>query len=126
MSSQPLGTGHMGGIPVADEEVQEALAKMFEKLGAYINGELTASAQDYQLLEKLNKVATEKYKGMTEKAVELLRVMDDINKQNLDLEPHLEQILLLNNNIIQLEEIVMQLDKYTQNLEVQFKRAYRR
>eukprot|EP00808_Paulinella_micropora_P010284 g60291.t1 len=112
------------GVPTSDEDVQEALAKMFEKLGAYVNGELTASAHDYELLENLNKVATAKYKGMTEKAVELLNVMDDINKQNQDLAPHLEQIFTLDKNIMQLEEVVSQLDKYTQNLELQFKRAY--
>jgi len=62
---------------------------------------------------------------MADKALQLLMALEAVNEKNKALQPYLDQINELDENITQLEQVVKQLDVYTKKLGDQFKRVYR-
>lgn len=79
--------------------LSELSEEMFTKLGLLINAQLNASAEDYQLLQKLNQLATEEHAQMADTAAELLTLAQSAQKKYKDLEPYLQQIDELEVNV---------------------------
>jgi len=96
---------------------------MFIHASEYIQGELLATSQDYKLLEKMNKITTQKYKRMTENASEMAEFMGLLQKKYESFKPYLEQIDEIERSIGELEKTVDMLDAYTTRIEGKFKRA---
>lgn len=52
---------------------------MFEKITDYLNGELAATSEEYQLLQRLNQMTLNKYQDMTALASRLNEVSQRLN-----------------------------------------------
>ena len=76
---------------------------------------------DYQLLERMNLRAAEKYKNMADHADSLVIAREKMVKKYEDFRPYMDQIDELDSNVADLEEVVQRLDEYTQRLEARFK-----
>eukprot|EP00466_Bigelowiella_natans_P016181 jgi/Bigna1/135901/aug1.31_g10609 len=120
-------TGTVSGPqPLPENPKLERLSKeVFMKLGDYMNAEISASTHEYQLLGKLNLVVANRYKDMQEKAAKLNVFLRDLDDKYKKIEPHLKQINTLHDNVARLEDVVSKLDRYTKNLEQQFKQVYK-
>eukprot|EP01113_Clastostelium_recurvatum_P018150 TRINITY_DN2140_c0_g1_i3.p1 TRINITY_DN2140_c0_g1~~TRINITY_DN2140_c0_g1_i3.p1 ORF type:complete len:194 (-),score=58.52 TRINITY_DN2140_c0_g1_i3:36-617(-) len=101
--------------------LEEATATMFQNISAYLRGELTATTEDYKLLESMNILATEKYKEMTDTAGGLTAFMQSLQDKYAAIHPYLLQIDNIDKNVLELEKTVNLLDEYTKRLEAKFK-----
>eukprot|EP00697_Spironema_sp_BW2_P017626 gnl/Spiro4/9387_TR4956_c0_g1_i1.p1 gnl/Spiro4/9387_TR4956_c0_g1~~gnl/Spiro4/9387_TR4956_c0_g1_i1.p1 ORF type:complete len:114 (+),score=20.04 gnl/Spiro4/9387_TR4956_c0_g1_i1:54-395(+) len=99
---------------------QSQAEKMFSTMGEYLRSELTASTHDYELLEKMNRIATEKYKEMAGFAGSMSAFMDNVEEKHQELNLHLAQIDEVLAGVSELERVVAALDDYTRDLEKRF------
>ncbi|XP_065836949.1 biogenesis of lysosome-related organelles complex 1 subunit 2-like [Oscarella lobularis] len=99
---------------------------MFEKAAAYLRGELSSTADEYQLLERLNRLTIAKYADMANLAENLSATMTDVNHKYQNLEPYLTQVEQLEQSVTALEQAAYKLDAYSKRLEAKFKQLERR
>eukprot|EP00008_Paramoeba_atlantica_P007007 CAMPEP_0201489110 /NCGR_PEP_ID=MMETSP0151_2-20130828/21029_1 /ASSEMBLY_ACC=CAM_ASM_000257 /TAXON_ID=200890 /ORGANISM="Paramoeba atlantica, Strain 621/1 / CCAP 1560/9" /LENGTH=128 /DNA_ID=CAMNT_0047874591 /DNA_START=6 /DNA_END=392 /DNA_ORIENTATION=- len=99
------------------EKLRELSSKVFENVGDYLNAEFTACSEDFKLLEDMNRVSTEKYAKMADKAVLLGKEMDLIQKKYEEMKPYLQQIDEIDAAVDELQTTVEALDIYTQRLD---------
>ncbi|KAK3751478.1 hypothetical protein QZH41_009177 [Actinostola sp. cb2023] len=97
-------------------ELQEVCKVSFKKISQYLNGELTATLDDYELLEKLNNLTTTKYQEMTSMAKTLITSMEELDDQYKSLQPYLEQIDKVEESVASLEQAAYRLDSYSKKL----------
>lgn len=67
---------------VGEEKISSHNAQchdMFEKIADYLNGELAATSEEYQLLQRLNQMTLNKYQDMTALASRLNEVSQRLN-----------------------------------------------
>ncbi|XP_027699179.1 biogenesis of lysosome-related organelles complex 1 subunit 2 [Vombatus ursinus] len=95
---------------------------MFSKMSMYLTGELTASSEDYKLLENMNKLTSLKYLEMKDIAVNISRNLKDLNQKYATLQPYLHQITLIEEQVATLEQAVYKLDAYSKKLEAKYKK----
>lgn len=116
---------------------------MFNKTADYLYGELTATLDDYRLLENMNRATITKYSDMKHIAGNIAKNMGDlkdkctqilflmaisIGKLFLDdtLQPYLDQIDQIEDSVIKLEQAAYKLDAYSKRLEAKFKNLEKR
>ncbi|XP_019357650.1 PREDICTED: biogenesis of lysosome-related organelles complex 1 subunit 2 [Gavialis gangeticus] len=92
---------------------------MFSKMATYLTGELTATSEDYKLLENMNKLTSLKYLEMKDIAINISRNLKDLNQKYAALQPYLEQINLIEEQVAALEQAAYKLDAYSKRLESQ-------
>ncbi|XP_008944534.1 biogenesis of lysosome-related organelles complex 1 subunit 2 isoform X3 [Numenius arquata] len=89
---------------------------MFNKMAIYLTGELTATSEDYKLLENMNKLTSLKYLEMKDIAINISRNLKDLNQKYAALQPYLEQINLIEEQVAALEQAAYKLDAYSKKL----------
>ena len=65
----------------AEADITELCRDMFSKMATYLTGELTATSEDYKLLENMNKLTSLKYLEMKDIAVNISRNLKDLNQK---------------------------------------------
>nr|XP_020835904.1 biogenesis of lysosome-related organelles complex 1 subunit 2-like [Phascolarctos cinereus] len=98
---------------------------MFSKMAMYLTRELTATSEDYKLLEGMNKLTSLKYLGMQDIAVNTSRNLKDLNQKSAALQPYLYQITLTEEQVAALQQAVYMLDAYSKKLEAKYKKLER-
>ncbi|XP_036624500.1 biogenesis of lysosome-related organelles complex 1 subunit 2-like isoform X2 [Trichosurus vulpecula] len=98
---------------------------MLSKMAMYLMGELTATSKDYKLLENMNKLTSLKYLEMKDIAVNISRNLKDLNQKYAALQPYLDQITLIEEQVAALEQAPYKLDAYSKKLEAKYKKLER-
>ncbi|KAJ7324464.1 hypothetical protein JRQ81_017484 [Phrynocephalus forsythii] len=100
----------------AEADINELCKDMFHKMAIYLTGELTATSEDYKLLENMNKLTSLKYLEMKDIAINISRNLKDLNQKYAGLQPYLEQINLIEEQVAALEQAAYKLDAYSKKL----------
>ncbi|XP_036599253.1 biogenesis of lysosome-related organelles complex 1 subunit 2-like, partial [Trichosurus vulpecula] len=95
---------------------------MFSKMATYLTGKLTATSDDYKLPENINKLSSLKYLEMKDIAVNISRNLKDLNQKYAALQPYLDQITLIEEQVVALEPAAHKLNAYSKNLEAKYKK----
>nr|XP_020835173.1 biogenesis of lysosome-related organelles complex 1 subunit 2-like [Phascolarctos cinereus] len=98
---------------------------MFSKIAMYLTGELTATSEDYKLLENINKMTSLKYLEMKDIAVNISRNLKDLNQKSAALQPYLDQITLTEKQVAALKQAAYKFDAYSKKLETKYKKLER-
>ncbi|XP_072295257.1 biogenesis of lysosome-related organelles complex 1 subunit 2 isoform X2 [Eucyclogobius newberryi] len=122
-----------GGVETAEEAVEPAqpdindlCTDMFEKMAIFLQGELTATCEDYRLLENMNKLTSLKYMEMKDISINISRNLQDLNNKYASLQPYLDQINEIEEHVTSLEQSAYKLDAYSKKLEARFKKLEKR
>ncbi|XP_051842586.1 biogenesis of lysosome-related organelles complex 1 subunit 2 [Antechinus flavipes] len=110
----------------AEADITGLCQDMFSKMATYLTGELTATSEDYKLLENMNKLTSLKYLEMKDIAVNISRNLKDLNQKYAALQPYLDQITLIEEQVSALEQAAYKLDAYSKKLEAKYKKLERR
>ncbi|XP_040895461.1 biogenesis of lysosome-related organelles complex 1 subunit 2 [Toxotes jaculatrix] len=126
-------TNSDGGVETAEEAVEpaepdinELCTDMFEKMAIFLQGELTATCEDYRLLENMNKLTSLKYMEMKDISINISRNLQDLNNKYASLQPYLDQINQIEEQVSALEQAAYKLDAYSKKLEARFKKLEKR
>ncbi|XP_022048385.1 biogenesis of lysosome-related organelles complex 1 subunit 2 [Acanthochromis polyacanthus] len=132
-ASRRPGTNSDGGVETAEEAVEpaepdinELCTDMFEKMAIFLQGELTATCEDYRLLENMNKLTSLKYMEMKDISINISRNLQDLNNKYASLQPYLDQINQIEEQVGALEQAAYKLDAYSKKLEARFKKLEKR
>nr|XP_020836003.1 biogenesis of lysosome-related organelles complex 1 subunit 2-like [Phascolarctos cinereus] len=99
---------------------------MFSKMATYLTSELTATSEDYELLENMSKLTSLKYLEMKDIAVNVSRNLKDLKQKYAALQPSLDQITLIKQQVAALEQAANKLDAHSKKLEAKYKKLERR
>uniref|UniRef100_A0A6I8SXU5 Biogenesis of lysosome-related organelles complex 1 subunit 2 n=1 Tax=Xenopus tropicalis TaxID=8364 RepID=A0A6I8SXU5_XENTR len=99
-----------------EADINELCRDMFSKMALYLTGELTTTSEDYKLLENMNKLTSLKYMEMKDIAGNISRNLKDLNKKYASLQPYLEQINQIEEQVASLENAAYKLDAYSKRL----------
>ncbi|KAK3542168.1 hypothetical protein QTP86_016423 [Hemibagrus guttatus] len=112
-----------GGVETAEEatepaepDINELCKDMFEKMAVFLQGELTATCEDYKLLENMNKLTSLKYMEMKDISINISRNLQDLNQKYASLQPYLDQINQIEEQVTALEQAAYKLDTYSKKL----------
>ncbi|XP_073332562.1 biogenesis of lysosome-related organelles complex 1 subunit 2 [Pagrus major] len=126
-------TNSDGGVETAEEAVEpaepdinELCTDMFDKMSVFLQGELTATCEDYRLLENMNKLTSLKYMEMKDISINISRNLQDLNNKYASLQPYLDQINQIEEQVSSLEQAAYKLDAYSKKLEARFKKLEKR
>ncbi|KAB0383023.1 hypothetical protein FD755_004940 [Muntiacus reevesi] len=100
----------------AEADINELCRDMFSKMATYLTGELTATSEDYKLLENMNKLTSLKYLEMKDIAINISRNLKDLNQKYAGLQPYLDQINVIEEQVAALEQAAYKLDAYSKKL----------
>ena len=84
-----------------------------------------ASAEDYELLAKLNGMTSDEYKAASDRIASMVPVVSDLKEKYAKLEPHFVEIDALEEQVRKLDEVVDRLDAYSRELETDFHEHFR-
>ncbi|XP_051510542.1 biogenesis of lysosome-related organelles complex 1 subunit 2 [Myxocyprinus asiaticus] len=122
-----------GGVETAEEatepaepDIDELCRDMFDKMAVFLQGELTATCEDYKLLENMNKLTSLKYMEMKDISINISRNLQDLNQKYASLQPYLDQINQIEEQVTALEQAAYKLDTYSKKLEAKFKKLEKR
>ncbi|XP_043075402.1 biogenesis of lysosome-related organelles complex 1 subunit 2 isoform X1 [Puntigrus tetrazona] len=122
-----------GGVETAEEatepaepDINELCRDMFDKMAVFLQGELTATCEDYKLLENMNKLTSLKYMEMKDISINISRNLQDLNQKYASLQPYLDQINQIEEQVTALEQAAYKLDTYSKKLEAKFKKLEKR
>ncbi|XP_036294747.1 biogenesis of lysosome-related organelles complex 1 subunit 2 [Pipistrellus kuhlii] len=110
----------------AEADITELCRDMFSKMATYLTGELTATSEDYKLLENMNKLTSLKYLEMKDIAINISRNLKDLNQKYAELQPYLDQINVIEEQVAALEQAAYKLDAYSKKLEAKYKKLEKR
>ncbi|XP_021459918.2 biogenesis of lysosome-related organelles complex 1 subunit 2 isoform X2 [Oncorhynchus mykiss] len=112
-----------GGVETAEEAVEpaepdinELCTDMFDKMAVFLQGELTGTCEDYHLLENMNKLTSLKYMEMKDISINISRNLQDLNHKYASLQPYLDQINQIEEQVSSLEQAAYKLDTYSKKL----------
>ncbi|XP_043818813.1 biogenesis of lysosome-related organelles complex 1 subunit 2-like [Dromiciops gliroides] len=112
-------------MELAEADITELCQDMFSKMATYLTGELTATSEDYRLLENMNKLTSLKYRERKDIAVNISRNLKDLNQKYAALQPYLDQITLIEEHVAAIEQAAYKLDAYSKKLEAKYKKLER-
>ncbi|XP_036605844.1 biogenesis of lysosome-related organelles complex 1 subunit 2-like [Trichosurus vulpecula] len=107
----------------AEADITGLYQGMFSKMAMYLPSKLTATSEDYKLLENMNTLTSLKYLEMKDVAVIISRNLKDLNQKYAALQPYVDQITLTEEQITALEYTAYKLDAYPKKLEVKYKKS---
>ncbi|XP_070817007.1 biogenesis of lysosome-related organelles complex 1 subunit 2 [Chaetodon trifascialis] len=113
-------------VEPAEPDINELCTDMFEKMSVFLQGELTATCEDYRLLENMNKLTSLKYMEMKDISINISRNLQDLNNKYASLQPYLDQINQIEEQVSSLEQAAYKLDAYSKKLEARFKKLEKR
>ncbi|KAI6187249.1 hypothetical protein M3Y98_00222500 [Aphelenchoides besseyi] len=105
------------------DELTHLAGEAFEKISAYVQGQVDASVDDYKLLEEMNGVTSQRYKDMHNVAGTISNRLTELSEKYETLRPYLEQIDQIDEASKRLEETVCVLEKYLATLESKLRTA---
>ncbi|XP_068961118.1 biogenesis of lysosome-related organelles complex 1 subunit 2-like [Petaurus breviceps papuanus] len=111
--------------PQASKKRISCLKDTVSKMAMYLMAKLTATSEDYELLENMNKMTSLKYLEMKDISVNLSRSLKDLNQKYSALQPYLDQITLIREQIAAFEQAAYKLDAYLKKLEAKYKKLER-
>lgn len=118
-TSQPSPHEHQNDL---DKKILEELSRdMIQSTGEYIKGEVDVCVADYKMLEQMNKLVTDKYRGLSLNSSKIMTEMDKLNEAYAQLVPLLGQIESVEKSVDELELTANKLDAYSKRLEAKFK-----
>nr|XP_020845598.1 biogenesis of lysosome-related organelles complex 1 subunit 2-like [Phascolarctos cinereus] len=88
----------------AEADITGLCQDVFSKMTTYLTGELTATREDYKLLENMNKLTSLKYLEMRDIAVNISRNLKDLNQKSAALQPYLDQVALTEEQVAALDQ----------------------
>ncbi len=94
---------------------------LFGAVKDYLGSHMKEALADIELLSDLNKLAADKYAGMTKHCDQLEPHAEEMRQNYEELKPHLEQIGRLGGALDTLESTVDALDHYTKALAQKLK-----
>ncbi|KAF4526516.1 hypothetical protein B566_EDAN005883 [Ephemera danica] len=109
-----------------DPNLSRLATTMFQKTGDYLWGELTATQEEYRLLETMNQAAITKYSDMRQIAGNVAKSLVELNEKYRSLQPYLEQVDQIEDSVAKLEQAAYKLDAYSKRLEAKFKHLEKR
>ncbi|GJQ69812.1 hypothetical protein Trydic_g22366 [Trypoxylus dichotomus] len=109
-----------------DPNLSRLATTMFNKTADYLYGELTATLEDYKLLENMNRATITKYSDMKHIATNIGKNIGDLKDKYEALQPYLDQIDQIEDSVIKLEQAAYKLDAYSKRLEAKFKNLEKR
>ncbi|XP_027729947.1 biogenesis of lysosome-related organelles complex 1 subunit 2-like [Vombatus ursinus] len=98
---------------------------VFSKMAMYLTGELIATSEEYKFLENMNKLTSLKYLEMEDIAVNISRNLKDLNQKYAALQPYVDQITFIKEQVAALEQAAYKLDGYSKKLEGKYKKLER-
>ncbi|PRP84933.1 hypothetical protein PROFUN_07587 [Planoprotostelium fungivorum] len=119
-SPATLKAGNESNEP--SDSLVNATRTMFTNVATYIKGEFDATSEDLMLLEAMNKCSRDKYTEMAKVVQNLNAFMEDYKKKQQELEPYLNKLEQVGDNLAELEHTAILLDEYTKRLEEKFKK----
>lgn len=94
---------------------------MFQKTSEYLQEELTATHDDYRLLERLNKETIAKYTELKTISTNINQSLSLLNQKYKHLQPILDYINQIDDSVNKLEQAAYKLASYSKRLEAKFK-----
>ncbi|OWF40352.1 biogenesis of lysosome-related organelles complex 1 subunit 2-like [Mizuhopecten yessoensis] len=107
-------------------DVVHLCRETFQKTAEYLRGEMEGTIEDYKLLENMNKITIAKYSEMKQLAQDISTSLQDLNDKYKTLQPYLEQIDHIEENVSNLEQAAYKLDVYSKRLEAKFRALEKR
>lgn len=120
-SSLGVGPQQSSSQSNSQETLDDLSRDMFEKVAAYFHGELEAVAEDYAVLEKMNRASATKYVDMKTTGSNIAKALNELNEKYAAIAPQLGQIDQVEAGVGQLEEAAHKLDAYSKTLEQRWK-----
>ena len=87
----------------------------------HLKGELESTAEEYKLLEQMNRVTATKYSDMRQITANVAKGVEQLNDKYRELQPYLEQVDQIEESVARLEAAAFKLDAYSKRLEAKFK-----
>ncbi|KAJ2799372.1 RalA-binding protein 1 [Coemansia furcata] len=104
------------------DSIDAASRKAFGSTALYLRSELEATGSDLQLLEKLNDASIAKYEGLSRQAQDMLVHAYKVKQTYNEMEGQLAEVDSLVESINSLEQVAMELDRYSLQLEAKFQK----
>ena len=109
--------GEGSGAPLSgDAWLENQTQRVFSGIAELAGGELRATAEEFQLLENVNRVAAARYAEIADTVGSLEGVMQEIVDQHASLATHVAEIEAVDKSVRGLEDTVAALDAYTAKL----------
>ncbi|XP_045458060.1 biogenesis of lysosome-related organelles complex 1 subunit 2 [Melitaea cinxia] len=105
-----------------DPVISRLATQLFKKTNDYLQGEMAAGQDHYNLLEEINRLAITKYTDLKNLTVNLSKTLNEYNEMfNSQIKPLLLQIDQIDAQVSQFEANAYRLDNYTKQLKARFK-----
>lgn len=104
-----------------DLHLNQLASIAFAKSSDWISGELEATSEEYELLEKMNRLTATKYSDMRQITGNVAKGISGLNDKYKELQPYIDQIDQIDASVQQLETAAFKLDAYSKRLEAKFK-----
>merc|ERR1712224_184054 len=105
------------------KRIERLSVEMFENVGEAIRGEFTPAILEYQLLAKMNKVASDNYQNTADFAQGVAVFVESLKAKHTELLPAVERIDEMESEVAQMEAIVQQIDNFSKSLESRVNRV---
>ena len=90
--------GQSSGQDATSPTLDDLSRDMFDKVAAYFHGELEAAAEDYAVLEKMNRVTTGKYVDMKTTGANIAKALNELNEKYAATSPLVFSFMLASIN----------------------------
>jgi len=114
-------TSSFEAVDPHDPVLNNLASNMFQKTAEWVNGELEATADEYKLLEQMNRLTLTKYTDMKQITTNISKGVSELNEKYSKLLPYLDQIDQIDESVTRLEQAAYKLDAYSKRLEAKFK-----
>ncbi|OWR50444.1 biogenesis of lysosome-related organelles complex 1 subunit 2 [Danaus plexippus] len=105
-----------------DPIISRLATHLFKKTNDYLQGEMSAGQDHYNLLEEINRLTITKYTDLRNLTVNLSKTLSEYNEMyNILIKPLLLQIDDIDAQVSQFEINAYRLDNYTKQLKARFK-----
>ncbi|KAJ1677833.1 hypothetical protein EV182_005342, partial [Spiromyces aspiralis] len=102
-----------GGTPKIAQDINVKSTKTFKAVTNYIQAELLAPTKDVELLERMNRLAAEKYDKMSQQTQAMISQAISIQKSHKEVEHNLNEINQIFSAIEQLEVMAEELNRFS-------------
>ncbi|XP_063633152.1 biogenesis of lysosome-related organelles complex 1 subunit 2 [Cydia splendana] len=105
-----------------DPVISRHATQLFKRTNDYLQGEMSAGQDHYNLLEQINRLTITKYADLRSLAVNLSKTLNEYNEMyNTQIRPLLQQIDAIDAQVSRFEASAYRLDAYTKQLKQRFK-----